>query len=48
VCDPMLSLDWVLCLRSYVRVLMSKELCDSPLKIKKSSRSGVLLISVGR
>jgi hypothetical protein len=24
---------------------MSKELCDSPLKIKKSSRSGVLLIS---
>jgi hypothetical protein len=26
---------------------MSKELCDSPLKIEKSSRSGVLLISVG-
>jgi hypothetical protein len=24
-------------------VLMSKELCDSPLTIKKSSRSGVLL-----
>lgn len=28
--------------------LMSKELCDSPLKVKKSGRSGVLLISVGQ
>jgi hypothetical protein len=25
---------------------MSKELCDSPVQVKKSSRSGVLLISV--
>jgi hypothetical protein len=28
--------------------LISMELCDSHLKIKKSSRSGVLLISVGQ
>jgi hypothetical protein len=27
---------------------MSKELCGCPLKIKKSSRSAVLLISVGQ